>query len=75
MKEVVRETLGVNNGLNIKHMQDFRNYKVNIKKASIVLSFNARYNIKDMENADYYNIQTFKKFDSDLGIAVMRKSL
>jgi nucleoside-diphosphate-sugar epimerase len=83
VREGVREKLGINAGLNIKHMEDFRNYKVSITKASTVLSFNARYNIKDivenlvgninifrdMENEDYSNIKTFKKLDAERKLA------
>jgi nucleoside-diphosphate-sugar epimerase len=89
VREVVRKNLGINVGLNIKHMEDFRNYKVNIKKASTVLSFNARYNIqaivenlaenlnnfKDMENLNYSNIKTFKRLDNERSLTSLDKSL
>lgn len=78
VREGIRENLGIDTQLNIKHMEDFRNYKVSIEKASTILSFNARYNIKDivknladnidnfkdLENIEYYNIKTFKKMDN-----------
>ena len=71
----VREYLNINPKLDIKHMEDFRNYKVSISKANEVLSFKPRYTIadivknlaenvdkfKDFDNPQYYNIQTFKK--------------
>lgn len=82
VREGVREHLEINAGLNIKHMKDFRNYKVSTEKASTVLSFNARYgikeivkslaenidNFKDMSNPEYYNIQTFKMIDSKVKV-------
>ena len=60
--------------LNIKQIQDFRNYKVNINKARNVLSFKPRYDVEaiirdlvrnhhkfeDFSNPLYYNIQVFK---------------
>jgi nucleoside-diphosphate-sugar epimerase len=78
VREGVRELLGIEAGLNIKHMQDFRNYKVNLDKAKTMLSFNARYNIqaivknlaenvdkfKDMDNLNYNNVATFKNIDN-----------
>jgi nucleoside-diphosphate-sugar epimerase len=61
--------------LNIKHIQDYRNYKVSIEKAKKVLSFHPKNDVesiiqdlvnnhekfKDMDNPNYYNIQVFKK--------------
>jgi nucleoside-diphosphate-sugar epimerase len=77
VREGVKEYLGIDVGLNIKYVEDFRNYKVSIEKARNVLSFNARYSVKDivksladnidkfkdMTKSDYYNIQVFKKLD------------
>ena len=74
VKDGVEEYLGNRPKLDIKHIEDFRNYKVSIKKAKEVLSFKPRYNItnmvkdlaeglqefKDMDNPKYFNIQTFK---------------
>ena len=71
----VKEYLNINPKLDIKHMEDFRNYKVSISKANEVLSFKPRYTIsdivknlaenvdkfKDFDNPQYYNIQMFKK--------------
>lgn len=61
--------------LNIKHIQDYRNYKVSIEKANKVLSFHPKHDVetivkdlvdnrekfKDFENDNYYNIRVFKK--------------
>ncbi len=71
----VREYLDIKPRLDIKHMEDFRNYKVNISKANEILSFKPRNTIidivksladnldkfKDFDNPRYYNIQIFKK--------------
>ena len=61
--------------LDIKHIQDYRNYKVSIEKAEKVLSFKPKHDIsaivcdlienhhlfKDFDNPNYYNIQVFEK--------------
>jgi nucleoside-diphosphate-sugar epimerase len=73
----VREHLGVQARLNIKHVQDYRNYKVSIEKARKVLSFHPQHNVqsivrelsenidkfRDFENPAYYNIQVFRNLD------------
>lgn len=70
----VQENMGLDIKLNIKHVQDYRNYKVSIEKARKILSFKPRYDIdaiikdlianydqfKDLDNPNYYNIQVFK---------------
>ena len=74
VKAVVEEELKVDIALKIKHIEDFRNYKVNIEKAKNILSFKPNYDVnsivrdlianrekfKDFENPMYYNIQVFK---------------
>jgi nucleoside-diphosphate-sugar epimerase len=74
----VREYLKIKVKLNIKHVQDLRNYKVSGEKAENVLSFKPRYDVKDIvkdlvenqtkfadfTNPAYYNIATFKQLDS-----------
>ncbi len=74
VKTGVEENMDMEVKLNIKHIQDYRNYKVSIDKARRVLSFKPRYDIedivkdlinnydkfKDMDNPNYYNIQVFK---------------
>jgi nucleoside-diphosphate-sugar epimerase len=74
VKEGVKDDLGISAKLNIKHVEDYRNYKVSFEKARNVLSFKARHDIKDivksladnkdkfkdMENPAYYNIRIFK---------------
>ncbi|MGA9048754.1 MAG: SDR family oxidoreductase [Dehalococcoidia bacterium] len=77
VREGVKEHLGITARLNIKHIEDFRNYKVTSEKARNVLSFNPRFNVKDtvrnlaenmdkfkdMENPKYYNIKIFKELN------------
>lgn len=74
VKEGVETALDIHPKINIKHVQDFRNYKVSIQKASDVISFKPRYSIldtvksladnlehfKDFDKQEYYNIRTFK---------------
>jgi nucleoside-diphosphate-sugar epimerase len=61
--------------LNIKHIQDYRNYKVSIEKAKKVLSFHPKHDVEtiiedlvenrekfqDFDNPNYYNIRVFKE--------------
>jgi len=79
VKDGVEKYLKTAVKIQIKHMQDFRNYKVSINKARKVLSFKPRFNIedivrdlavnldkfKDFDNEQYYNIVTFKKISLD----------
>ncbi len=69
--------------LNIKNIQDFRNYKVSIEKARNVLSFKPRQDVeaiirdlalhldrfKDFNNPNYYNIRIFKALGKDQLVA------
>lgn len=74
----VEERLGIRVNLQIKHIQDFRNYKVSTLKASNVLSFHPTGDVKsivgslidnmdkfqDWENPLYSNIQSFKNLET-----------
>ncbi len=67
--------LDIHPKLDIKRIEDFRNYKVSIKKAREILGFKPMYsvvdtiknlvdhldNFRDFDNQAYYNIQTFEK--------------
>jgi len=71
----VKKCLGIHPKLEIRHIEDFRNYKVNINKAIEVLGFKPMVDVigivknladnvdkfKDMHNPNYYNIKIFKK--------------
>ena len=89
VKSAIEEKLGTPIHLVIKHIQDFRNYKVSIEKAKNVLSFHPAHDVKtivgdlitnmdkfkDWDNPLYSNIATFKTIDSDLEIQAMAKAL
>jgi hypothetical protein len=74
--------LGISIRLNIKHVQDFRNYKVSIEKAKNVLSFHPTDDLKsivmnlidnmdkfqDWENPLYSNISTFRGIEQSVEI-------
>lgn len=77
VRETLKKELGIQVKLNIKHIQDYRNYKVSIKKAEDVLSFHPHADVqeivknlithmekfKDWDNPLYYNIRTFKELE------------
>ncbi|MBT89136.1 MAG: hypothetical protein CMN79_01425 [Spirochaetales bacterium] len=79
VQEGLKKFLDVPTKVVIKHIQDFRNYKVSIKKANEVISFRPRYSIidtvqcladnlnefKDFDNQQYYNIRTFKAMNHE----------
>jgi nucleoside-diphosphate-sugar epimerase len=85
VKLAVEERLRIRVNLNIKHIQDFRNYKVSTEKASNVLSFHASGDVKsivgtlidnmdrfqDWDNPLYSNIQSFKKLESGIEVHSM----
>lgn len=82
VKSAVEERLGTKVDLNIKHIQDFRNYKVSIEKAKNVLSFHPSGDVKsivgslvdnmdkfqDWDNPMYSNIQSLKKLESTIDV-------
>jgi nucleoside-diphosphate-sugar epimerase len=77
VKSAIHERLDIRANLRIKHVQDFRNYKVNIEKAANVLSFHPAGDVKsivgdladnmekfqDWDNPTYSNIQMFKQMN------------
>lgn len=85
--EGIRDDPGINAKLNIKDMQDYRNYKVSIEKARNVLSFKPRHDVKDIvkslsdnmekfrdiDNPQYHNIQVFKALMDTRAIAPAQK--
>jgi len=82
IKSAVEERLSLRISLCIKHIQDFRNYKVSVEKAANVLSFHATGNVKsivgnlidnreqfqDWDNPAYSNFQTFQQIENGIGI-------
>ena len=77
VKDEVEELLGEKVGIEIKSIQDFRNYKVTCQKARTYLGFLPKYSIADtvknlhahldlfgdFTDDSFYNINTFKKLD------------
>jgi nucleoside-diphosphate-sugar epimerase len=77
--EGVGRFLDIHPDIVIKHIQDFRNYKVSIQKAREVISFKPRYSIldtvkslvdnldkfKDFDNQKYYNIEIFQSMNQE----------
>ena len=82
---VIDERLGIRINLNIKHVQDFRNYKVSTDKAATVLSFHPSGSVKsivedlivhmdkfqDWDNPLYSNICTFKELERKVEVPSM----
>jgi nucleoside-diphosphate-sugar epimerase len=74
----IEDQLGIKVNLTIRHMQDFRNYKVSLEKAKNVLSFHPQNDVRgivrqlirekskfsDWHNPAYYNIQVLRKIES-----------
>jgi nucleoside-diphosphate-sugar epimerase len=89
LRAALEEQLNIRINLNIKHIQDFRNYKVCTLKASNVLSFHATGDIKsivrtlvdnmdkfqDWDNPEYSNIQQFKKLESGIDVDFMAAAI
>lgn len=79
VKSGVQKHLDLDVELNIKHIEDYRNYKVSIDKARKVLSFHPQFGVeriiedlaenldkfKDFDNPNYYNIQVFKRLKEE----------
>lgn len=77
VREVVEKELGQDIKLTIKHIQDYRNYKVSIQRAMNVLSFKPKADVasivhdllahrekfKDLQNPRYYNIKVFEELE------------
>ena len=75
VKVAVRKYMDINSKVKIRHIDDYRNYKVSTKKIMDVLGFNPLNSIdsivkelvenldkfKDFDNDSYYNINVFKK--------------
>lgn len=80
VKERVEELMKTPVRMKVKHIQDYRNYKVSIEKARNILSFHPAHDIpdivsdlhrhledfQDFDNPAYYNIRVFKKIESEI---------
>jgi nucleoside-diphosphate-sugar epimerase len=85
VKAAIEEQMGISIHLVIKHIQDFRNYKVSIEKAKNVLSFHPSCDLKsividlidnmskfqDWDNPLYSNIGTFKAIENSMEMQAM----
>jgi nucleoside-diphosphate-sugar epimerase len=85
VRSAIRERLDVCVNLDLKHIQDFRNYKVSIEKAANVLSFHPAGNVQsiignlienmdkfsDWDNPAYSNIQMFRGMDKAVKLHAM----
>jgi len=77
--ERVEKRTGRKIKINLKNMEDYRNYKVSFEKAEHILGFKPRYSIDtiidslfekldkygDFNNPYFYNIEIFKKLDQE----------
>jgi nucleoside-diphosphate-sugar epimerase len=80
VKAEMEQQLGNKINLEIRHQQDFRNYKVSIDKAKNVLSFHPQHDVRgivgqliaqlsrfsDLDNPSYYNIQVFRELEKGI---------
>jgi nucleoside-diphosphate-sugar epimerase len=78
VREAIAAELGVHVALNIRRLDDFRNYKVSIEKARNILSFHPQDDVRsivkslasnmdkfsDWDNPVYYNIRTLKALEA-----------
>ena len=85
VKSAIEERMDKRINLQIKHIEDFRNYKVDTQRAANILSFHPTGNVKsivynlidhmprfsDWDNPSYSNIQTFKKLENGIELHVM----
>ena len=76
----IEDQLGIRVNLTIRHLQDFRNYKVSFEKAKNVLSFHPQNDVRgivrqlirekskfsDWHNPAYYNIQVLREIESGM---------
>jgi nucleoside-diphosphate-sugar epimerase len=89
VKATIEERLDRRIRLSIKHVQDFRNYKVSTEKAMNVLSFHPSEDVKsivvqlinnldkfrDWENPSYSNIASFRQLESGIETYALEKVL
>ena len=82
VKSAIEEQLAIRPMLCIKHMEDFRNYKVSIEKARNVLSFHPTGDVKSIvgsliekmdkydgwDNPAYSNIECFRALENDVEV-------
>ncbi len=83
VRRSIEQQTGQSIRLDIKHIEDFRNYKVTIQKAQNVLSFHPQHDVgaivgnllqnkakfEDWDNPAYYNIQEFKRREKHVSMS------
>jgi nucleoside-diphosphate-sugar epimerase len=65
VKNKVETLTGRKIGIEIKQIQDFRNYKVNAEKASTYLGFQPRYSVDDIVDDLYAHRDQFGNYSED----------
>lgn len=65
VKAAVERIYGKKVKLDIKHIQDYRNYKVSVQKAMNVLSFKPAHSVESIVEDLAANLEHFKDFDRD----------
>lgn len=87
VKAEVEQQYGGKINMTIRHMQDFRNYKVSFEKAKNVLSFHPQHDVRaivrqltielgrfsDWDNPLYYNIRVFRELESGISSHTLGK--
>jgi nucleoside-diphosphate-sugar epimerase len=75
VRSVIEERLGSRVKVHIKHIQDFRNYKVTTEKAKNVLSFHAKDDVRSIAGNLIDNMDKWGNWDSPLysNIAAFRQ--
>jgi nucleoside-diphosphate-sugar epimerase len=89
VKAEIEQSLGTKINLVIRHLQDFRNYKVSFDKAKNVLSFHPQHDVRgivrelvkmkdrfsDWTNPAYYNIQMFRQLEDRISSHSLGKTV
>jgi nucleoside-diphosphate-sugar epimerase len=77
VKDEIETRSGRKIKLNVKDLQDFRNYKVTCERARLVLGFLPKYSIDDIVGSLYDHLDEFGDFSADeyYNIKVFRSSL
>lgn len=87
VKAEIEQCLGLKVNLVIRHLQDFRNYKVSFEKAKNVLSFHPQHDVRaivqqlvkekekfcDWNNPAYYNIQMLRQLENAISSHALGK--
>ncbi len=75
VKDELEELAGKSTGVTVKHIEDFRNYKVTCEKARAILGFSPRYGVPEMVQSLYRHMASYGDFSDDLfyNIATFKK--